>query len=350
MRLTRFTVNQVKQFRQPLTIADLTDGINLFVGPNESGKSTLVRAIRAAFFERYSSNSAEDLRPWGDSSAAPEIELEFEWQNQHWKLHKRFLNKKRCDLHIGQQHISGAEAEEKLAELLGYQFAGKGASKPEHWGIPGLLWVEQGCIQDIHHSVDHAGHHLKSALSNTLGEVTSTGGDELIAQVESERATLLTKTGQPTGQYKKVIQDCDDYDQKLSELGNKIRDYRSSVDRLGQLQRQRQENDSQKPWLDYRKKAEEAVQALNRELEQRVQNRTAFSITDTGIGLTEEAIAMLGTKFWRAEDDYTRSQPGTGLGFAITRALVEQMGSSIHIASQLGKGSTFTFSVAVAQS
>lgn len=262
MRLTRFTVNQVKQFRQPLTIADLTDDINVFVGPNESGKSTLVRAIRAAFFERYSSNSAEDLRPWGDSSAAPEIELEFEWQNQHWKLHKRFLNKKRCDLHIGQQHISGAEAEEKLAELLGYQFAGKGASKPEHWGIPGLLWVEQGCIQDIHHSVDHAGHHLKSALSNTLGEVTSTGGDELIAQVESERATLLTKTGQPTGQYKKVIQDCDDYDQKLNELGNKIRDYRSSVDRLGQLQRQRQENDSQKPWLDYRKKAEEAKTAL----------------------------------------------------------------------------------------
>ncbi len=78
--------------------------------------------------------------------------------------------------------------------------------------------------------------------------------------------------------------------------------------------------------------------------------RIAFSVTDTGIGLTEEAIAMLGTKFWRAEDDYTRSQPGTGLGFAITRALIEQMGSEIHIESQLGKGSTFTFSVAVTQS
>src|SRR5690606_8258346 len=210
MKLTRLTVNQIKQFRQPLTIADLTDGINLFVGPNESGKSTLVRAIRAAFFERYSSNRPEDLRPGGDSSAAPEVELEFEWQNQTWTLHKRFLNKKRCDLHIGQQHFSGAEAEDKLAQLLGYQFAGKGASKPEHWGIPGLLWVEQGCIQDIHHSVDHAGHHLKSALSNTLGEVTSSGGDQLIAQVESERAALLTKTGQPTGQYKKILQEYDD--------------------------------------------------------------------------------------------------------------------------------------------
>ncbi len=81
----------------------------------------------------------------------------------------------------------------------------------------------------------------------------------------------------------------------------------------------------------------------------RAGDRIQFSVTDTGIGLTPEAVAMLGTKFWRAEDDYTRSQPGTGLGFAITRALVEQMGSRIDIQSQIGKGSTFTFSVAIAK-
>jgi signal transduction histidine kinase len=75
-------------------------------------------------------------------------------------------------------------------------------------------------------------------------------------------------------------------------------------------------------------------------------NRIQFSVSDTGIGLSPEAIAMLGTKFWRAEDDFTRAQPGTGLGFAITRALVEQMGSDIIIESEVGKGSTFTFSVA----
>lgn len=77
--------------------------------------------------------------------------------------------------------------------------------------------------------------------------------------------------------------------------------------------------------------------------------RVEFSVTDTGIGLSKEAIAKLGTKFWRAEDDFTRSRPGTGLGFAITRSLVEQMGSHIQIDSEIGKGSTFTFSVAVSQ-
>ncbi|HLV33641.1 MAG TPA: GAF domain-containing protein [Spirillospora sp.] len=82
----------------------------------------------------------------------------------------------------------------------------------------------------------------------------------------------------------------------------------------------------------------------------RAGDRIQFSVSDTGIGLSPEAIAKLGTKFWRAEDDFTRSQPGAGLGFAITRALVEQMGSHIEIDSEVGRGSTFTFSVAIHQS
>jgi K+-sensing histidine kinase KdpD len=80
----------------------------------------------------------------------------------------------------------------------------------------------------------------------------------------------------------------------------------------------------------------------------RVNDRIEFAIKDTGIGLTKEQVALLGTKFWRAEDDYTRSQPGTGLGYSITRSLVEQMGSKIDIQSEVGKGSTFAFSVQIA--
>lgn len=81
-----------------------------------------------------------------------------------------------------------------------------------------------------------------------------------------------------------------------------------------------------------------------------VKDRVEFSISDSGIGLSEQQIAMLGTKFWRAEDNFTRSQPGTGLGFSITKSLIEQMGDTIRIESELGKGSTFTFSVPIATS
>ncbi|MFN8529181.1 MAG: ATP-binding protein [Anaerolineae bacterium] len=78
-----------------------------------------------------------------------------------------------------------------------------------------------------------------------------------------------------------------------------------------------------------------------------IEDRVQFSVSDTGIGLKPEQIKQLGKKFWRASDEFTRSQPGTGLGFAITRALVEQMGSQIEIQSEAGKGSTFTFSVPI---
>lgn len=76
--------------------------------------------------------------------------------------------------------------------------------------------------------------------------------------------------------------------------------------------------------------------------------RVRFDVIDTGIGMTPAQIAKLGTKFWRADDNFTRSQPGTGLGYSITRSLVEQMGSTIDISSTPGQGSTFSFSIAVA--
>jgi len=262
MKLTRLHLEQLKQFRQPLEITDLTDGINLFVGPNESGKSTLVRAIRAAFFERYKSSSVDDLQPWGDTSATPEIELEFDWQGEHWTLNKRFLGKKRCDLKVGSQHFSGEEAEEKLAEMLGYQFPGRGASKAEHWGIPGLLWVEQGAVQDIQGPVNHAGEHLQSALGQSLGEVASSGGDELIARVEKARAELLTSTGKETKDYKKVQDDYRQSQERLDALNQSVEQYRQQVDQLGKLMEQKQSIDATRPWEDQHRKAEAAQRQL----------------------------------------------------------------------------------------
>lgn len=65
MKLQRMRIEQLRQFRKPFVLENLQPGLNLIHGPNESGKSTLVRAIRAAFFERYRSTAVDDLRPWG---------------------------------------------------------------------------------------------------------------------------------------------------------------------------------------------------------------------------------------------------------------------------------------------
>src|SRR3990167_1551471 len=123
MKLQRLRIDQVRQFRQPLEVRDLSPGINLFTGPNESGKSTMVRAIRAAFFERHRSGSVDDLQPWGDSSAAPQIEIDFDFDGKSWRLAKAFVKKARCDLNVDGKAISGVEAEDCLSEMLGFEYA-----------------------------------------------------------------------------------------------------------------------------------------------------------------------------------------------------------------------------------
>ncbi len=258
MKLQRVCIEQLRQFKTSLTLDNLQPGINLIHGPNESGKSTLVRAIRAAFFERYRSSAVEDLRPWGDSVAAPTVELSFEHGQQRWQLTTQFLQRKRCDLQVGSDSFSGEEAEEKLANLLGYQFAGKGASKAEHWGIPGLLWVEQGTGQDIELAVGNASDHLQSALNSLVGEVASSGGDEVIQAVEQQRAELLTATGKPRGDYAQLDRDRQQLNVRLAELDERIERYQSLVDRLGNLREDHDQAERERPWDEARDNLEQA--------------------------------------------------------------------------------------------
>ena len=280
MKLQRMRIEQLRQFRKPFVLDNLQPGLNLIHGPNESGKSTLVRAIRAAFFERYRSTAVDDLRPWGDSAAAPTVELDFEHEGRSWHLTKSFLQRKRCDLKVGTDTYSEDDAEEKLAELLGYQYPKRGASKAEHWGIPGLLWVEQGTGQDIEQAIEHAGDHLKSALNSMVGEVASSGGDDLIETVRSQRDTLLTGTGKPRGDYLKLEKDRAQSELEIEELKERVHKYQEQVDRLGKLAQDYDQAEAERPWEDAQRQLEEArvrYQQVERLEQQQNQEKATLS-------------------------------------------------------------------------
>lgn len=70
-----------------------------------------------------------------------------------------------------------------------------------------------------------------------------------------------------------------------------------------------------------------------------------FDVIDTGIGIAAEHLAQIFEPFYQVEHGENRRYAGTGLGLAISRRLIEQMGGTLTVSSQWGKGSTFTVKV-----
>ena len=68
-------------------------------------------------------------------------------------------------------------------------------------------------------------------------------------------------------------------------------------------------------------------------------------VSDDGLGISREDMERLFTKFFRSDNAATRETGGTGLGLAIAKSLVELQGGKIWATSELGKGSTFSFTV-----
>jgi signal transduction histidine kinase len=72
-------------------------------------------------------------------------------------------------------------------------------------------------------------------------------------------------------------------------------------------------------------------------------------VKDNGIGISPEDQRRIFQKFFRSEDQKAREAPGTGLGLNITKSLVEMQGGRIWFESEYRQGTTFHFTVPVAE-
>ena len=173
MKLRKLSVNQFKRFTEPTQLGELGDGLNLVVGPNELGKSTLLDALRAVLFERYSSRARPIIALQNDrSGAAPVVELVFDVSGAQYTLTKRFVKSPHARLQCPDGTLLEADAaENRLRNLLGFAEAGSRGATSETLGMWGVLWVQQGQSFGRPDLPDSALASLSAGLESEVGIV-----------------------------------------------------------------------------------------------------------------------------------------------------------------------------------
>jgi two-component system phosphate regulon sensor histidine kinase PhoR len=80
---------------------------------------------------------------------------------------------------------------------------------------------------------------------------------------------------------------------------------------------------------------------------QRGDNQIAVIVSDTGIGIQRKHQPRIFERFYRVDKARSRQSGGTGLGLSIVKHIVESHGGQVTVDSELGRGSTFSFSLPV---
>ena len=74
-----------------------------------------------------------------------------------------------------------------------------------------------------------------------------------------------------------------------------------------------------------------------------VDGKAVVSVSDSGVGMTPETGNRIFEKFYQGDTSHT--QEGNGLGLALVKKVIDKLGGSVSVSSQLGKGSTFTVTI-----
>lgn len=221
MKLRSVAVNQFKKFTTPTRLDGIEDGLNVVVGPNEIGKSTILDALRAVLFERHTSKARPITALQNDrNQAAPVVELVFELNQRLYSITKRFVKRPYARLSCPDGRIlEGDSAEATLRSLLGFNESGNTGAKPETLGMWNILWVLQGESFARLNLPDSARSNLHSALESEVGAVLGgRRGRALPQTIENQLGKLITPKGRPRGSYKDLNDRIETLQDELEKL------------------------------------------------------------------------------------------------------------------------------------
>ncbi len=238
MRIDRFAVRGFRKLAEGVAVEGLEAGITVIVGDNEEGKSTLLKALQSAFFDRHNltGQGVEQMMPFGARGMRPRIEVDFELAQTGYRLEKAFGRNPEALLEGGGSRWAGEAAEGRLLDLLGFSRPGRGAAGEAHRGLAGLLWVEQGrAFQPLGMNADSQ-TVLREAIEGEVGQVLGgERGRRLLDLVEKRASDYYTRTGRERDALKGPRERARAIEEECAALEAGLRSYDDRVKRLGQL-------------------------------------------------------------------------------------------------------------------
>jgi energy-coupling factor transporter ATP-binding protein EcfA2 len=263
MKIRSIKLTNFRKFVGTVGVDGITDGVNLLVGENEVGKSTLLEAINGVIFEKAKSQTerVKSFRHFVNGTV-PEVELTFDLDGTRWTILKRFAGQSGKAVLTSSDHrrFEDEAAELELQRLL--EFASRrGGGEPGIWGT---LWVRQGSsFGDA--KLDDAGRRtLQGCIEAQVGVVTGgERGRRIPVAVDQALGEILSARG-PRGKFKDAKDRLEEVGGRANQLEEKRREIFEYMDTLARQKRERKE--LQVDWSE---------EAHRRELDEARARRTA---------------------------------------------------------------------------
>jgi DNA repair exonuclease SbcCD ATPase subunit len=198
MEISRICVEGAGRFTQEAVIDGFGSGVNVLAAPNEAGKSTLFRALRACIFERHTSKSAAIRALETQGVSLPlSISVDFTHEGRSYRIAKTFLRSAKASLSVdGREVARNREADEAIWEIFGIEPLNNRSVDPATFA---MLWVGQRESFRLPELTTAGENILGTAIEAEVGAVAgSERAKAILAETKVELAKYVTeKTGKP---------------------------------------------------------------------------------------------------------------------------------------------------------
>lgn len=346
MKIAAIRLADAGRFDEPVAVEGFSGVLDVLAAPNEHGKSTILRALRAVLLEKHTSTGGPRtmlgaLRPYlgGD----PLIEVDLDMGERVLRLRKQFgrgRSARLVDVRTGAILAGNAEAEQHVAALL----SGRGPGNDSL----GLLWVGQRHAFDVLKPDSEALGPVQSAIEQEIAAVASgpTIARQIRAEIRSQLAPLITESQQRPkagGEYDRALKRRDTLRAQRDLAAQRAAAVEAQLDELAALENrlvQWSEPTAKSALEDALARADERLQRANDAVSAQAAAREALQVAEQNRSTAERGFAQLQSAIEKLRELDAALQSSQVRGDELAQVAQERAATTQVIAARLSERRT----------